>query len=68
MSEDRPYRIGPVSPSPRRVSPTYQQPNERAPAPGLKVVPGFEQNNSPQGTTPLPNLPVIREPSPFRAR
>ena len=68
MSEDKPYRLGQVSPSPRKASATYEQPNPRAPRPGLKIAVGFEQNNAPQGSTPLPNLPVKREPPPFRAR
>lgn len=68
MSEDRPYRIGSVSPSPRKASPTYQEPNPRAPTPGLKVVPGFEQNNAPNKTTSIPWPPAQSGQKPFSVR
>lgn len=68
MSENKSFQVDSNTPSPRRAASNYQAPTPAAASKSFKWAPGFEQNQAPQGSTALPNLPVDNGIKPFRVR
>ena len=46
----------------RRASPTYVEPNPRAPSNNFKWAPGIDQQQAPTQDVQLPNLPQVNVP------